>query len=151
MNAENAIAALRAAADSLECGDSASALDYAAVACAEIRSGERLRPGAGLLFLTADAIECVRLGVTDLPFDPDPETRGEVEELSGSDARRMAEAAPPAAPRVKLCGSRSLSGPSAPLGWVCTRPAGHADDHVAHVFTSDGPRAVATWEREAAR
>lgn len=64
MNVENTINALRAAIDSVNNGDSYSAIDYLAVAAAEL-CGKDKRPGQGLIFLTEDSINCVAKGVID--------------------------------------------------------------------------------------
>lgn len=65
MNAQNTINALQAAIDSVKSGDSYSAIDYLAVAAAEL-CGEDKRPGQGLIFLTEDTVKCVAAGVIEV-------------------------------------------------------------------------------------
>lgn len=60
----NAIAALRAAGDALECGNSSSALEYIAVAVAEV-SLVGIAPGHALLYQTDDSARCAELHVID--------------------------------------------------------------------------------------
>lgn len=71
----------------------------------------------------------------------------QVEELSGSISRELVEGgAIMAALPAHTCGLRArMADPERPGWWTCTRVHGHDGDHVAHVFTSDGPRAVARW------
>lgn len=64
--AKNCINALRAAINSINDNDDDSALDYLAVAAAELCDKGGKAIGASLIFLTEDAAECVARGVIDL-------------------------------------------------------------------------------------
>lgn len=72
MDVRNAINALRAAVQCLECLDADSALGYAAVAVAEIlTSSDTRRPklGEAMLYMTDDVRLCVEAGTIDPPPD----------------------------------------------------------------------------------